>query len=172
MILEYKRKKPVLGENVFIAPTAVVIGDVELGDNVSVWYGTVIRGDEAPIRIGKNSNIQDNSTIHADPGKPAIIGANVTVGHNAVVHGCTIEDNCLIGISSVVLNGAQIRTGSIVGAGAVVRENQEVGPRHLVAGTPAVLKKEMDEEIIEALEIPAHVYLKLASEHREIPLPE
>jgi len=141
MILDYNGKTPRIGANVFIAPTAAVIGDVEIGDNASIWFGAVVRGDMAPIRIGCGTNIQDNVTVHVDKGHPAIIGANVTVGHNAVVHGCAVEDDCLIGIGSVVLSGARIRHGCVVAAGAVVREGADIGPLHLVAGAPAVFKK-------------------------------
>jgi len=159
MIFEFDGKRPRIGRNVFIAPTAVIIGDVEIGDNSSIWYSTVIRGDVDAIRIGNNTNIQDNCTIHVDPGKPAVIGDYVTIGHNAVVHGCTIEDICLIGINSTVLNRAHIRKGSIVASNALVREGQEVGPYHLVAGVPAVLKKEMGEDALELILLPAHSYI-------------
>ncbi|UCG05442.1 MAG: gamma carbonic anhydrase family protein [Desulfobacterales bacterium] len=111
MILKYKDKKPVIGQNVFIAPTATIIGDVEIKDGASIWYGVVIRGDADKIRIGRNTNIQDNCTIHTDEGLPAIIGNRVSVGHNAVIHGCSIEDECLIGIHAVVLNGAKVMSG-------------------------------------------------------------
>lgn len=165
MILEYKGKVPKIGKNVFIAPTAVIIGDVEIADGASIWYGTVLRGDMSSIRIGKNTNVQDNCTVHTDFGKSAIIGEGVTVGHNAVVHGCTIEDNCLIGINAVVLNSAVVKTGSIVAAGSVVREGSVVGPGHLLTGIPAKFKKEFSAEEIEALKIPALVYMELAKNH-------
>ncbi len=168
MVLTYEGKRPSVGKDVFIAPTAVVIGDVALADGASIWYGAVIRGDEAPIRIGRNTNIQDNCTIHTDPGKPVTLGDYVTVGHNAVVHGCTVEDRSLVGIGAVVLNGAHIRKGSVIAAGAVVREGQTVGPHHLVAGTPAQFKKDLGEGILEVLEEPAKVYLDLARNHRAI----
>jgi carbonic anhydrase/acetyltransferase-like protein (isoleucine patch superfamily) len=168
MILEYKGKKPKIGKNVFIAPTAAVIGDVEIGDNASVWYSTVLRGDMAPVTVGKNTNIQDNCTVHTDTDKPAVIGDNVTVGHNAVVHGCTVENNCLIGIGSVVLNDAYIKTGSVVASGSVVKEGQQVGPYHLVAGAPASLKKELSEASAEVFGKPVKNYLELAKEHMKI----
>ncbi|MCP4345312.1 MAG: gamma carbonic anhydrase family protein [Desulfobacterales bacterium] len=166
MILEYKGKKPKIGKNVYIAPTASVIGDVEIGDNASVWFGAVLRGDMAPVSVGRNTNIQDNCTVHTDSDTPAFIGDNVTVGHNAVVHGCTVENNCLIGMSAVVLNSAIVRTGSVVASGSVVREGQEVGPYHLVAGIPAKLKRELSEKIFaETFEHPAKDYLELAEEY-------
>ena len=168
MLLEYKGKKPKIGKNVFIAPTAAVIGDVEIGDNASIWYGAVLRGDMAPVRVGMNSNIQDNCTVHTDAGKPAIIGDNVTVGHNAVVHGCTVESNCLIGINAVVLNDAHVKTGSVVASGSVVREGQSVGPYHLMTGIPASVKKELTEKDAEAFGVPVKNYLELAKEHMKL----
>lgn len=167
MILDYKGIKPKIGKNVFIAPTAVVIGKVRIMDNASIWYGTVVRGDRDTITIGKNTNIQDNCTVHTDPGKPVVLGDNVSVGHGVVVHGCTIESSSLIGIKAVVLNGALIKEGSVVGSGAVVREGQVVGPYQLVAGVPAILKKELDEAIILKNMGTVKTYMKLAAEHME-----
>ena len=166
MILEYEGHRPKIGKDVFIAPTAVVIGKVEIGDNSSIWYGTVVRGDRDTITIGNNVNIQDNCTLHTDPGKPVVIGDGVSVGHAAVVHGCTIEKNSLVGIQAVVLNGAVIREGSVVGSGAVVREGQQVGPFHLVAGVPATLKKELDASILDKNAGTTQTYRQLAAEHR------
>lgn len=166
MILDYKGKQPKIGKNVFIAPTAVIIGNVKIMDNANIWYGTVVRADRDTITIGMNTNIQDNCTVHIDPGYPVVIGHDVTVAHHAVIHGCTIEDLSLIGIGAIVLNGAVIKEGSVVGSGAVVREGQVVGPYHLVAGVPALLKKELDETIIEKNLRSSRNYIKLAAEHR------
>lgn len=166
MIMEYKGKQPKIGKDVYIAPSAVVIGDVEIGDGSSVWFNTVLRGDADAIRIGKNTNIQDNCTIHIDPGKPTIIGDHVTVGHNAVIHGCVIEDFCLIGIHSTILNGARILRGSIVASNALVKEGATVGPFHLVAGVPAQLKKELPETILKTLKEPADIYVEKARNFR------
>ena len=168
MILAYKDKKPVIGKNVFVAPTAMIIGDVEIQDGASIWYGVVIRGDQASIRIGKNTNIQDNCTIHVDEGLPAIIGDRVSVGHNAVIHGCLIEDECLIGINAVVLNGAIVRSGSVVAAGSVVTEGQEVGPHHLVTGIPAKFKKTLGEGSNERIQKPLRDYDELSKQYREL----
>ncbi len=148
MLFEYKGKKPKLGNNVFVAPTASVIGDVEIEDGASIWYGAVLRGDLAYIKIGKNTNIQDNCTIHTDTDKPAIIGDNVTVGHNAVVHGCTVENNCLIGMNAVILNDAVIKTGSVIAAGSVVREGDKIGPGILLSGFPRQSKKNCLKQIV------------------------
>jgi carbonic anhydrase/acetyltransferase-like protein (isoleucine patch superfamily) len=168
MILEYKGHKPKIGQNVFIAPTATIIGDVEIKDNASIWYGTVLRGDMARIIVGENTNIQDNCTLHTDFDRPVIIGDYVTVGHNAVVHGCDIENYCLIGINAVVLSHAWIKAGSVVAAGSVVKHGQVVGPYHLVAGTPALIKKELSEGDVEKRKQTAEHYIELAVEHQAI----
>lgn len=168
MILSHKGRQPIIGNNVFIAPTAVVIGNVKIKDNSSIWYGTVLRGDLAPISIGEGTNIQDNCTIHTDYDKPAVIGDGVTVGHNAVVHGCIVEDHCLIGINAVILSGAWIKTGAVVAAGSVVRHGQVVEPYHLVAGIPAESKKELSKTTVGKRKQTAHHYIELAQEHMVI----
>ncbi|XPS85237.1 hypothetical protein Dvar_32550 [Desulfosarcina variabilis str. Montpellier] len=149
----------------FIAPTAVLIGDVTVGDGASIWFNAVLRGDMAPIVIGANSNIQDNCTIHTDAGMPAQIGNNVTIGHNAVVHGCTIEAGALIGIGAIVLNGAHIKTRSVVAAGSVVREGAHVGPRQLVAGSPAIVKRELSQTMLKRIEHAPDEYRALADNY-------
>lgn len=166
MILDYKGIRPRIGKSVFIAPTAVIIGDVDIHDGASIWYGTVVRGDRAPIIIGEYTNIQDNCTLHTDPDKPVHIGERVSVGHNAVVHGCTLERHSLIGIGAVVLNGARVKEGSIVASGAVVKEGQIVGPFQLVAGIPAVLKKELSPGVVEKTIGTSKTYQMLAEAHR------
>jgi carbonic anhydrase/acetyltransferase-like protein (isoleucine patch superfamily) len=165
MIIELGEKKPRIGNNVFIAPTAVIVGDVEIRDGASIWYGAVLRGDMAPIFVGENSNIQDNCTVHTDYGKPTHIGKHVTVGHNVVVHGCYIEDYCLIGMGSLLLNECRVLTGSMVAAGSLLKERQVVGPFHLVAGAPATLRKEFPHEIIPKIADPIQNYLDAAHEH-------
>jgi carbonic anhydrase/acetyltransferase-like protein (isoleucine patch superfamily) len=166
MILPFEGKIPVIGDEVYIAPTAVVVGDVVIGDRASIWFGTVLRGDLAPIRVGPETNIQDNCTVHVDQGHPAIIGARVSVGHNAVVHGCTVEDESLVGIGARVLSGAVIRSGSVVAANAVVREGQQVGPRQMAAGAPARVKREIRQEELERFLHPVQYYLRLAKAYR------
>jgi carbonic anhydrase/acetyltransferase-like protein (isoleucine patch superfamily) len=168
MILEFKGRAPIIGKNVFIAPTAVIIGDVEIKDNVNIWFGTVIRGDRAVITIGEGTNIQDNCTVHTDDDKPAIIGNYVSVGHNAVVHGCVVEDHCLIGINAVILSGARIKTASVVAAGSVVKNGQVVGPYHLVAGIPCELKKELPETTVKKRKETAERYMALSQAYRSI----
>lgn len=167
MIIEYNRIAPTIGKNVFIAPTAVIIGDVNIGDGASIWFNAVLRGDMASITIGANSNIQDNCTVHTDFGKPAIIGDHVTVGHNAVVHGCTIDTGSLIGIGAIVLNDAHVLEQTVVAAGAVVREGARFGPRQLVAGMPATVKKELAGLPMDRFKRSVEQYLKLAGTYLE-----
>ncbi len=168
MILPFNGKTPIIGADVFIAPTAVVIGDVTIGDGSSIWYGTVLRGDMAPIRIGALTNIQDLTMVHTDYGHPAIVGDRVSVGHRAVVHGCRVEDEALVGIGAVVLNGAVVGKGSVVAAGSVVREGQQVPPGVLVAGIPAAVKREISDESAELFRLPYQNYIALAKTHRNL----
>lgn len=168
MILPYKDLSPVISAEAFVAPNATIIGDVRIAAGANIWYGTVVRGDLAPIRIGADTNIQDNCTIHTDVDKPAIIGDNVTVGHNAVVHGCTVEPNALIGMNAVLLSGAHVKTGTVIAAGAVVKEGATVGPFQLLAGMPATVKKELPEEVLELLNLSVEEYLELAKDHLEV----
>ncbi len=157
--------KPNIGERVYIAPTAVVIGDVEIADGVSVWDGAVIRGDVSYIKIGKNTNIQDNAVVHVDYDEPTIIGENVTVGHMAVVHAAKIGNNVIVGIHAVVLNGAQIGDGSVIGAGAVVTPGTKIPPKSLVLGIPGKIVRQGDDVERMAIENGV-VYQKLRDEHK------
>lgn len=165
MIIPYNGKYPTIGKNVFIAPSAAIIGDVVIADDASVWFGAVVRGDRDRITIGVGTSVQDNCTLHVDTDHPLTIGSQVTIGHNAVVHGCTIEDRVLIGIGAVVLNDAVIGSGSVVAAGAVVAEGMQVGPLQLAAGVPAKIKKTYDagREAHNAGE--AAIYIGLAKEY-------
>ncbi|TFZ05760.1 gamma carbonic anhydrase family protein [Ramlibacter henchirensis] len=144
-LYELDGTSPKLGQGAWVAETAQVIGAVELAENASVWFGTVIRGDTETIRIGANSNIQDLSVLHADIGKPLTIGRDVTVGHQVMLHGCTIGDNSLIGIQSVVLNGARIGRNCIVGAGSVITEGKEFPDNSLIIGSPAKVVRTLDD---------------------------
>jgi len=167
MIIPYKGKHPQIGEGVYIAPTAVIIGQVAIEAGASVWFNAVLRGDIEPITIGADSNIQDNCTLHTDPGCPLTIGAGVTVGHNAVVHGCTIEDRVLIGMNAVLLNHSVVRSGSLVAAGAVITEGQRVGPNQLVAGMPAQVKKELGASMLKDIDAQAAHYTELAKNYAQ-----
>lgn len=136
--LQYKEHTPQLASDVYIAPTAAVIGDVRLEERCSVWFGAVLRGDEVPIRIGAGTNIQDNCVIHGNPGDPPVeIGADVTVGHGAIIHGGVIGDHCLIGMGSVILDGAQVGASTMIAAGAVLSPGKKTGSGELWAGCPA-----------------------------------
>ena len=139
-------QSPSLGANVYIAPNATVIGHVALGANVSVWFGATLRGDNDLISIGSNSNVQDSAVLHTDPGFPLTIGENVTIGHQAMLHGCTIGDGSLIGIQSVILNGAVIGKGSLVGAGAIITERKVFPGGSLILGAPAKVARELRPE--------------------------
>lgn len=157
--------EPVLADSAWLAPGATLVGDVQLADRASVWYGAVLRSDSEPIRIGAGSNVQDNCVIHVDRGFPATLGEGVSVGHGAVLHGCTVEDGCLIGMSATVLNGARIGAGSLVAAGALVLEGTVVPPGSLVAGVPAKVRRELSEDEARHLEANAAVYVELARKH-------
>ena len=142
----FLRKKPALGKNVFIAKTATVIGDVTLGAHASVWYGAVLRGDINRIVVGHHSNVQDNAVLHLADDFPCVVGNWVTIGHSAVVHACTIGDECLIGIGATVLDGAVIGEQSLVGAGAVVTPGTVIPPGSMVLGAPAKVKRALTPE--------------------------
>ena len=150
----------------FIAPGAVVLGEVTLAARSSVWYHAVLRGDVAPIRVGEASNIQDGSVVHVDPGVPAMIGARVGIGHRVIVHGCTIEDDCLIGMGSVLLNGVSVGTGSVVAAGAVLPEGFRVPPGSLVVGVPARVTRPVDAALQARIRATWEHYLVHAERHR------
>lgn len=146
----------------FVAPGAIVSGDVTLGPRSSVWFNTVIRGDTAPVSVGVDSNVQDGSVVHVDEGYPARIGARVTVGHRAIIHGCTIEDDSLIGMGAIVLSGATIGSGSLIAAGALVREGQEIPPGSLVIGAPARIHGLVHDSHREAIRHGAQHYVDLS----------
>lgn len=137
-------KQPRVADDAFVAPNATLIGDVVLEAESSVWFGAVLRGDFDRIVVGEGSCVQDNAVLHTAEGRPTIVGANVTVGHSAMLEGCVIEDGALVSMGAIVLQGALVGAGALVAAGSVVREGQEIPPRALAAGVPAVIKKEID----------------------------
>jgi carbonic anhydrase/acetyltransferase-like protein (isoleucine patch superfamily) len=157
-VLPFGGKTPKLGRDVFVASGAQLIGDLEIGDEASVWFNVVIRGDVHFIRIGARTNVQDNSTVHVTEGQsPCIIGADVTIGHNAIVHACTVEDRCLIGMGAVVLDKAVIGAESLVGAGALVTQGKVFPPRSLILGSPAKAERTLTaEELVGLRESAAH----------------
>lgn len=156
---------PSVADTAFVAPGAVLVGHVTLAEHASVWYNSVLRAEQEPITIGAGSNLQDNVSCHVDLGFPLIVGRNVSVGHGAVLHGCTIEDDVLIGMASTVMNGAVIGTGSLVAAGAVVLEGTVVPPGSLVAGVPAKVRRELTDDEIAGLRHNAENYLEHAALH-------
>ncbi len=151
MLIEYAGNRPKVADDVFVAETAVIIGNVELGKGANVWFGAVLRGDKDRIVIGDYTNVQDNVTIHLDPGKPTIVGNGVTIGHAAIVHACVVEDNCLIGMGSTILSGARIGRDTIVGANALVSENKVIPPGSLVLGIPGKVVRQLTDEEIEGI---------------------
>ncbi len=145
MILTLAGRTPRIPESAFVAESADVIGEVEIGENASIWFQTVLRGDIEPIRIGANSNIQDGVIVHTMLGSPAVVGDWVTVGHRAVIHGCLIESHCLIGMGAILLNNVRVGEGSIVAAGSLVVENTVIPPRSLYMGAPARFRRQLAE---------------------------
>ncbi len=167
LLVTIKGRSPQLHVESWVAPNATLIGQVSLAARASVWYSATLRAEAEPIEIGFGSNIQDGVTIHVDPGFPATIGAGVTVGHNAVLHGCTVEDDVLIGMGAVVLNGAVIGAGSLVAAGAVVPQGMIVPPRSLVAGVPGRLRRQLSDAEVTHNRNNAAVYQRLIDVHRD-----
>lgn len=157
---------PVAAESAFLAPTATLCGDVALGEQSSAFYGVCARGDSAPIRVGDRTNLQDNVVLHADAGFPCTLGDDVTVGHSAVVHGATVEEGCLIGMSATVMNGAVVGAHTMVAAGALVLEGTVIPSGSLVAGVPAKVRRELTEQELESLKTSAATYIRLAEKHR------
>jgi carbonic anhydrase/acetyltransferase-like protein (isoleucine patch superfamily) len=158
---------PAVHESAFIAPSASVIGKATLAENSSAFYGVSVRADTAAISVGAGSNLQDNVVLHADPGFPCTVGARVSVGHSAVVHGCTVEDDCLVGMGAVVLNGAVVGRGSLVAAGAVVQEGTIVPPGSLVAGVPAKVKRPVTDAERERMRSGAASYVSRSAGYRD-----
>ena len=165
-------RKPTLGHDAWVAPNATVIGDVQLGDNASVWWNAVLRGDNDTISIGANSNIQDGSVLHADEGVPLTVGANVTVGHLVMLHGCTIGDESLIGIKSVILNKAVIGRHCIIGANSLIPEGKVIPDRSLVMGSPGKVVRQLSDEEVALLRHAAQGYVDNARRYRAELKPE
>ncbi|MCZ7413016.1 MULTISPECIES: gamma carbonic anhydrase family protein [unclassified Streptomyces] len=159
-------REPRVDPEAYAAPTSVVVGDVTVAAGASVWYGAVLRGDMGAIVLGPESNVQDNCTVHVDPGFDVSVGARVSVGHNAVLHGCTVGDDVLVGMGATVLNGAVIGAGSLVAAQALVPQGMRVPPGSLVAGVPAKVRRELTEEEREHIRLNAAAYRDLAAQHR------
>ena len=176
MIYKFKKWTPALGKNSWVAPSADVVGNVTMGEECSIWFGSVIRGDVHYITIGDRTNIQDLSMIHVthykkedmSDGNPTVIGSDVTIGHRVMLHGCTIEDACLIGMSATILDGAVIGRESIVGAGALVTKNKVFPPRSLIMGSPAKAVRELSDEEVKELYASAKRYIAFAQEYLDL----
>lgn len=151
-------KQPRIADDAWVAPSADLIGEVELAELVSIWFGAVVRADNTPIRIGARSNLQEGCMLHSDPGFPCTVGADVTVGHHAILHGCTIGDRSLIGMGATVLNGAVIGEDCLVGAGALVTEGKEFAPGQLIVGSPAKAIRQLDDAAKAMLKASAALY--------------
>lgn len=166
MIVEYRGKRPRIGQRVFIAPTAVIIGDVDIGNDVSIWFGAVIRADEGRILIGDGSNVQDNAVLHTTPTHPTVLTARVTVGHGALLEGCFIEEGAVIGMGAVVLQEAVIGANSLIGAGSVVTRGSNIPENTLAAGSPAIVKKQISGAALRSIERSAAIYCELSERYR------
>lgn len=164
-ILSVAGKTPQIAEGVFLAPTASITAEVVMERDSSAFYGVSVRGDTDAVHVGEGTNLQDNVVLHAEDGSPTVLGRRVSVGHNAVVHGATVGDHCLIGMSATVLNRAVIGPECLIAAGALVTQGMEIPPRSLVAGVPAKLRRELTEEEVAHLHRNAETYLRLKEEH-------
>ena len=170
MIKEYNGHKPHIHNSCFIAENTTIIGRVTIKRNASIWYGTVIRGDDNYISIGENTNVQDNCTIHIAEDYPTIIGDNVTIGHGAIVHGCKVGNNVLIGMGAIILDGAEIEDNVLIAAGSLVSPGKKMPSNTLVLGSPAKVVRELTKEEIVNIKNSADYYVKLAEEYKKIGL--
>lgn len=169
ILLSWRGQEPQVDADAWVAPNATLIGAVRIGPGSSVWFTTVLRADSEPIEIGPGSNIQDGCVMHADPGYPATIGAGVSVGHRAVLHGCMVDDDVLVGMSATILNGARIGAGSLVAAGAVVLEGTDVPAGSLVAGVPGRVRRSLTADELEGVRTNARHYRELARGYANLP---
>jgi carbonic anhydrase/acetyltransferase-like protein (isoleucine patch superfamily) len=165
--VSYASSTPEVAPDAWVAPNATLVGAVTLRAEASVWYAAVLRGDGDSIEIGAGSNVQDGCVVHADPGWPVRVGAGVTIGHNAVVHGCVVEDGALVGMGAVVMNGARVGQGSVVAAGTVVLEGSEIPPRSLVAGVPGKVRRELTDDEVQGLQAQAGRYRERRREYAQ-----
>jgi carbonic anhydrase/acetyltransferase-like protein (isoleucine patch superfamily) len=169
MITTFAGMTPTVEDGAWIADNATVLGDAEIGAGSGIWFGAVVRADTTSIRIGRDTNVQDNCVLHADPGAPLTIGDRVSIGHLAVLHGCTVESDVLIGMGAIVMNKARIGSGSLVAAGAVVLEGTDVPAGSLVAGMPGKVRRPLTDEELEQVRTNAVRYVDRARQHLESP---
>ena len=162
-VFELDGVAPEIDDDAWVAPTAAVMGNVIMAEGASIWFGAVARGDNEPITIGRNSNVQDNSVLHTDPGMPLTIGEGVTIGHQAMLHGCDIGDNTLIGIGATVLNGVKIGKNCLIGAHALITEGKEIPDNSMVVGAPGKIIRTLNDQQIAMLKLNADVYVANAA---------
>lgn len=167
MLFQYKGNEPNIEENVYIADSSNIIGDVYISSGASIWYNVVVRGDENQIFIGQNTNVQDLSMIHISKKYPTYIGEDVTIGHKCIIHACEIDDNVLVGMGAIILDGAKIGKNSIIGAGALVTKDKVFPENSLILGSPAKLVRELSEDEINSIKKSADEYLQYAKNHME-----
>ena len=167
MIYDFEGHTPKIDTDSWVAGNATIIGKVELKKNSNIWFNSTLRGDEEPIVVGEGTNVQDGSVVHTDPGCPVIIGKNVTIGHLVMLHGCIIEDDCLIGIGSTILNKAKIGKNSIIGANALVTENKIIPERSLVLGSPGKIVRQVSDKEIESIKENARHYVETFRKYKK-----
>lgn len=165
-VFEFDGKRPQIDPDAYVAPTAVLVGDVRLGAGVSVWFGAVLRGDDSWIEVGEGTNIQDNAMVHCAEDMPTLIGVNATVGHNALLEGCVVEDGALVGTGAIMLQRSRLGAGAMLAAGAVLGEGQEIPAGHLAAGVPATIKKKLSGSSADWIASPAPHYQKMGQAYR------
>ena len=168
MLVPYGKEDAVIHDSVFIAPGAFIIGNVSIGEESSVWFNAVLRGDEGPIKIGKRTSIQDNTTLHLYEGQPLTIGDEVTVGHNAILHGCTIGNRSIIGMGSTILDGAEIGEECIIGANTLISPGKKIPPRSLVVGSPGKVVRELGDHDFQLIQLSIETYVQKGKEFKEI----
>lgn len=167
MIIDFEGVRPIISERAYISESVDIIGNVKVEDDVNIWFGTRIRGDMNKVIIGKNSNIQENSVIHVDSKCPCIIGKNVTIGHGAIIHGCSIDDNVLVGMGSIILNDAKIGKNTIIGAGSLITQGKVFPDGVLILGNPAKVIRELTEAEIESIQYSADNYVNLSKKYKK-----
>lgn len=167
MIIDFDEVKPKINENTYISESVDIIGKVEIEDNVNIWFGTRLRADMNKIVVGANTNIQENSVVHVDTNSPCIIGKNVTIGHGAIIHGCSISDNVLVGMGSIILNNAKIGKNTIIGAGSLVTQGKSFPDGVLILGNPAKVVRELTDDEIKNIKKSADNYVNLSKRYKK-----
>ncbi|MDU2291826.1 MAG: gamma carbonic anhydrase family protein [Clostridium celatum] len=167
MVMEFEGVTPKIDENTYISESVDIIGKVEILENANIWFGTRLRGDMNNIVIGRNTNIQENSVVHVDSKSPCIIGNNVTIGHGAIIHGCNIADNVLVGMGSIILNNAKIGNNTIIGAGSLITQGKEFPEGVLILGNPAKVVRKLTQAEIESIQCSADNYVRLSKKYKK-----